>query len=348
MRAEKSREIAGLLDLAEKGRSCLAAPPGPLRRALDVRVRAGELVSPKPRLYARAAYWGALDRSERTRHELRALHELHPEWVFCGPSAAVLLGLWVSHRLQGTVHLAVPRASGARSHGLVRRHALASLDVADAQGVPVTSPEQTVVDCARWLSLREGLAVTDSALRLGACSQEKLEGRIERMDRRCRGLAQARMTVAHASPLSENGGESIARAAMWELGFMTPELQVEVPNPFSGSGFYRVDFRWRLPDGTVIYGEHDGTEKYVNPLINHGSPLSTMKGERRRESALTVGHASVVRFSPADVADAPYFDWLLSFYGVPKDHEPIVRVPPIVAPEALAIEVVPVEAYGLR
>ena len=202
----------------------------------------------------------------------------------------------------------------------------------------------------RWLDFREGLAVADSALRVGGISQEELVEYVDQMRGGYRGIAQARMTAAHADGRSENGGESIARAAMWELGFAMPDLQVEIPSPFSGSGLYRVDFRWRLPDGTEIYGEHDGDEKYLNPNMNCGSPLHAMKSERRRESGLTVLHASVLRFSPADVADTEYFDWLLRYYGVPKERDPLIEVPAsgdIIVPEPPAIELVPVEAYGL-
>ena len=53
--------------------------------------------------------------------------------------------------------------------------------------------------------------------------------------------------------------------------------------------------------------------------MNGGSPLHAMKSERRRESGLTVSHASVLRFSPADVADTEYFDWLLRYYDFTVD-----------------------------
>lgn len=344
-----SRELSALLDEAQHDEKCLAAHERRMLRALESRVRSGELVSPFSHLYARSDLWARLKPDERARWVLRGLHDEHPDWVFCGISAAVLQGLSVSWNLLQTVHLAVP-ANGYCGSGMIARHPMSDVETDVVDGVPVTPLLRTVFDCARWLSFREGLAVVDSALRAGNVPQEELAGYVARMSGGYHGIAQARMTVAHADAHSENGGESKARAAMWELGFMVPDLQVEVPSPFSGSGIYRVDFRWRLPDGTEVYGEHDGDEKYLNPDMNGGSPLHAMRGERRRESGITVLHASVMRFSPADVADTGYFDWLLRYFGVPKDHAPLIEVPAaggiaVAAPPA--IERVPVEAYGL-
>lgn len=342
--------IAGLLDEAEQADMCLVCRSDGLHKALRRRVAAGELVMPWPQLFARATTWERFKPDERACRLLISLNELHPDWVFCGPSAAVLQGLSVSWELLDTVHVAVPPGSGGCSPRALRRHVTSDIEPDQARGVPVTPLLRTAFDCARWLSFREGLAVADSALRVGGLPKEELVEYVDEMGGGFHGIAQARMTVTHADGRSENGGESIARAAMWELGFAMPDLQVEVPSPFSGSGLYRVDFRWRLADGAEVYGEHDGNEKYLNPQMNGGSPLAAMKGERRRESGLTVAHASVMRFSPADVADTEYFDWLLRYYGIPREREPLIAVPApdaILVPELPTIELVPVEAYGL-
>lgn len=349
MSAAVSEELSALLDEAEQGEKCLAAPGRRHDRALAIRARHGELACPLPRLYARSALWERLKPDERARWTLRGLHDLRPDWVFCGPSAAALQGLSVSWGLLQTIHVATPPNCHA-GRGRIERHPMGGFDPAEVGGVPVTPLLRTAFDCARWLSFREGLAVADSALRVGHIPREELVEYVDRMRAGYHGIAQARMTVAHADGRSENGGESKARAAMWELGFMMPDLQVEVPNPFSGSGVYRVDFLWRLPDGTEVYGEHDGDEEYVDPQMNGGSPLAALKGERTRESRLTVTHAGIVRFSPADVANAEFFDWLLRLYGIPKDHEPLIEIPAaggVAVPEPPAIELVPVEAYGL-
>lgn len=347
MSAQKSREIDVLLDDAERRGSCLVANGKSLTRALERRAAEGELVCPWPRLYARTGSWDALpSRSERTLHILRGLHELHPDWVFCGPSAALLHGLSVSYRLQDEVHVAVGRKGYLADGTGVVRHAVPRDEAISAGGAPATPLLRTTFDCARWLPFREGVAVADAALRGGDASHDELVGYADGMRGGYRGVERARLVASFADARAENGGESVARAAMWELGFARPELQVEVPSPFSGSGVYRVDFRWRLPDGSVLYGEHDGGEKYVNPQMNGGSALGALRAERMRESRLTLERAAIVRFSPANVADTAFFDWLLLLYGVPKDHAPLTRIPQL-APVPPPIELVPAEAYAL-
>lgn len=346
-----NREIADLLDEAEALGRCAAVGCDRLRRALVRRCADGELVSPRSGLFARAPYWKSLAGSERARHVLLGLHELHPDWAFCGPSAAVLLDLSVSNRLLREVHLAVAGSSHWRDAPGIRRHVTDADELVEKDGVSVTSLERTAFDCMRWLSLREGLVVADSALRTGGLARSELEEYVRRHRGGYHGIVQARATAALADARSENGGESLARAVMWELGFAMPDLQVEVPNPFSGSGVYRVDFRWVLPDGTENYGELDGGEKYWNPEMNGGSPLTALRRERSRESLLTVAHAGIIRFTPQDVANTAFFDWLLRLYGTPREREPLIQIPsPGVspAPEPPVVELVPVEAYGLR
>lgn len=77
--------------------------------------------------------------------------------------------------------------------------------------------------------------------------------------------------------------------------------------------------------------------------MNGGTPLVAMRGERRRESRLTIERPRIVRFSPEEVLDVGYFDRLLETFGVPRDHTPLIKVP-IEQPFS---ETVPVEAYGL-
>lgn len=75
-------------------------------------------------------------------------------------------------------------------------------------------------------------------------------------------LSRMETLVNYANPKSENGGESLARAIMLELGFVEPELQHEFPNPNHPQSPYRADFMWKV-NGKIIVGEFDGTDKYL-------------------------------------------------------------------------------------
>lgn len=50
-----------------------------------------------PRIYTRVAFWRKLGPKERLVHIVRALAEIHPDWIFTGTTAAVLHGLYVSY-----------------------------------------------------------------------------------------------------------------------------------------------------------------------------------------------------------------------------------------------------------
>ena len=335
-------EIDVFMREAERRGACLESYPGRLHRALERRVESGELVSPLPRLYARAEAWRTLGQTERTLSMMRALGELHPDWVFCGTSAAVAHGLSVSNRLHEP--LQVVTSSGARRyHGgrVMAAHARNEVSVT-VSGVSATTLERTVFDCMRRHDFPEGLAIADSALRKGGLSGDALVAYVSSMGPRYRGFKQAKMTSSFADPRPENGMESIARATMYQLGYQMPDLQVPVHDPLSPGCVLRVDFMWVLPDGTVIIGELDGGEKVWNPELNGGSPLMALRRERRRESRITIDRPKIIRFSPEEVGDLYEFNRLLETFGVPRDHEPLVTIP-----DGPTHDLVPVEAYGL-
>lgn len=367
LRIDKSREVDALIHQSEVAGSCLASTSQSLRRALDTRVRAGLLVSPAPRLYARSSLWESLTPARRALHIMRGLHALHPHWTFCRISAAVAWGLSVPYRTLGPIDVAVRRSSATRSTGLIRRHQFSDLEPCMAAGVPVTSLPRTTFDCLRTLSFQDGTAIGDSALRCPKLDAGQLADYVEAQRSGYAGAARARDTARFLDARSANGGESIARALMHELGFAAPDLQVAFADPLDPSHTHYVDYLWRialgprgqrymaLPDGTCddrVIGELDGVEKIVDPDMNGGIGVrGALLRERRRESRLTITRAAVARFSYADVLRPAALDAILEAYGVPRDHAPLIRVPRMpVQPMALQApfgEEVPPEVYGI-
>lgn len=343
MQRRVSQELEALLTAAAEGGGCLVASCRRLRDALERRVATGEVVSPAPHLYVARELWEGLSQTERTRHLVTGFGRLHPDWTFCGTSAAVMHGLSVSEAIQRPLEIAAPSRMIAYPRNVVVRRYGSDVPSTIARGVSVTTPERTVLDCARWLPLGEGLAVADSSLRLGLVDGERFGEYVRSAGRGLRGAARARLVARLADPRPENGMESIARATMYELGFALPDLQVPLHDPMDSRRMLRVDFMWVLPDGTVIIGELDGGEKYRNPAMNGGTPLVAMRGERRRESRLTIDRPKIVRFSPEEVGDVAYFNRLLETFGMPREREPVIEIPD----EVPFSEVVPIEAYGL-
>ena len=129
------------------------------------------------------------------------------------------------------------------------------------------------------------------------------------------------MAVAQrADERAENGGESVTRARIIELGFVVPELQVEIENPLNEGQYYRADFFWVLEDGTELIGELDGKEKYIDPKILKGKDtVDALLDERLRESRISAKKGRcVMRFSFPEVMNRTFFERLLSTYGVPR------------------------------
>lgn len=354
-----SSEIACLLDESERLGSCLAAVDVSLYRALRNRLSAMGLVSPYPRLFARTSYWSGLNKRDRALNVLRGFHVLSPGWVFAADSAALLLGLEVPYPLVGTTPCVASDIQQRSRMGSIRRcpHVFErpiKLEVKTLSSRPVytTGILQTAFDCMRMAPFRYGVAVADSALAVGGFSKEELVAYVDVKKGGFRGAPRAREAARFADSRSDNGGESVVRAIIHELGYMAPELQVPFKDPIDAGRIYYADFAWELqrglgPDGRTIdlvIGELDGLDKYFNSDMNGGLPARALLRERRRESRLTLMGAPIMRFSYGEALDVAYFDKLLRRYGIPRDHAPVCF--PETALSGWNDEV-PVEAYGL-
>ena len=103
------------------------------------------------------------------------------------------------------------------------------------------------------------------------------------------------------------------------LGFAKPQQQVVFVDPLTGRT-YRVDYCWRLADGTIIVAELDGMEKYTNPGMTNGRSMQiVVNEEKQREDGLRrAGVSVIVRFTFDDVLHAERLDRKLAEAGVPK------------------------------
>lgn len=217
VQAEVEEEFAA----AESRGMCLCVKGDRTRQLLDRRAKAGTVVAPFPRVYARIAYWRSLSPSVKSLHVIRAAAALHPEWVFCGTSAAMAHGLQVAEPNPSAVHILGGGTCAASRGKHVVRHPVLTDDYEKFEvvaGVKATPLDRTIADCLRTLPMPAGLAVADSALRDYGLAREDLAGFV-RAQPRARGSRQALQTIGWADGRSENGGESVARGIMIELGF---------------------------------------------------------------------------------------------------------------------------------
>lgn len=318
--------IDKMLQSAERHSRCLTRPrDNALRRALIYRSKHATdapIYSPHDGLYIRKDYWDSLCRSDQVLHMVKALSHIHPQWIFDSYTAAVIRGWNVPYALLDDIHIVMPYHYRTQT---VSARASRDITCDTVDGLRVTTTAQTLHECLRTADFRDALPIADSALRQLHIPTEALIRELQ-ADRKIARSRSSRRTIdilKLANPLSESGGESFARATMIMLGFAIPELQVEYPDPMNPNSTFRVDFRWVFADGTVILGEFDGKQKYVDMHMTKGKDaIETLSAERLRESRLSVSGARIVRFSHGDVCNLAYFKQLLDAYGVPRDPTP--------------------------
>ena len=97
-------------------------------------------------------------------------------------------------------------------------------ELTSVEGLPVTTPGRTAVDCARYQPHWLGLSTVDAMLHTGLTKLPELSCLVEQ-NRGGRWIARARRVVASAEPLAESAGESWLRLRLLEAGFPRPVAQ---------------------------------------------------------------------------------------------------------------------------
>jgi len=272
-----------------------AIPHDRRRRAeLTARARDGELVRVRRGVYLPSPHAATQVREHWLLAQVRGVVDdlTTPFWV-SHDTAALLWGCW-TWRLPPFVHttqLANPRIE-RQLDATVRRHrtALPLRDRAILDGVPLTSLERTVVDCARSLPLERSLVVVDSALRMGA--DRRVVEQVFEESRGKSGVVRARRALELADPRSASPGETLVRLAATLGGMPTPRPQVPVT---TARGRYVVDLAW--VDVRVAI-ELDGAVKYA-----YGDAGEAGRAQELREAALVAAGWVVVRFTWDDLGD---------------------------------------------
>lgn len=306
------------------------------RRGLAVRVHPGAYVTTED--------WLRLSARERHLVRVRAvLAGLPPETVVSHETAVAVHDLPSVHAAGTRVHVLDPSRDRVRTGGRVVRHpgSADEADVVEVDGIRTTSEARTALDLARARPFADGVLCTDAILRRAAARagcfarrasmtpdaaeahragveaavvvvRHELESRLG-CATGVRGLETARRVVAFASPWPENGGESLCRVALHELGAPAPRMQVEF---FVGQGLAgRCDFVF---GGSVL--EFDGKVKYDHETVRGGlAPSEVVKAEKARERRLlrTGQVARIGRCNADDVRDRAPLARTLQDIGVP-------------------------------
>lgn len=328
MARRTTEELIGMFARAEHEGRCLLVRSDTQRKALLRRRDADQSDAERlaPSVYARISHLDNLSPRASVFQLIRALALKHPEWVFCGLSAAILHGLYVSYsdiRPQDklVVHVMGSKRRAEYDRFIVQPHRPPPYQarIVRVQEAQATDELATAVACARTLPFPKALAIMDSLLRFSSTDRERALRELERVGAHARGVAVTQRAILHANGASENGGESIARGIMIEEGFQEPELQVPIYNALDDEDYY-VDFVWHLSDGSMVFGEFDGGEKFSSEEMRDGKSVSEVaRDERLRESRLTLHGTPVLRFTPRMLNDRAGFVRLLNAYGVPRN-----------------------------
>ena len=299
--------------------------------AVDSLIRGGDLVRTRRGIYVPGELWRAADPDQRYRLFVlsTALAAGRP-LVLSHGSAAVLHGLPIIGAWPRTVHMIDPDASGGSNARFTTSHRGAPApDPVLIGGIAVTSLSRTLVDVAASTSFLVGVTMIDHALRVEqervaaeahrgirgrrALTKEDLFAELAAVNPRA-GARQAERSIAFGNGLSANGGESLSRVRMFQLGFEVPELQVCFPD-VDGQDYW-VDFYWRR---IRKIGEFDGKHKYTRgAVLGDRDPGEVVWAEKRREDALRRHSDSFDRWV-WDLALSPQrFHRFLAEHGVPR------------------------------
>ncbi|WP_345040659.1 hypothetical protein [Georgenia daeguensis] len=274
--------------------------------------RSGELIRVRPGAYIEgplpAAAWAARE-TVALAHAAAVVRQLSTPVVLSHESAALLHGCWVPG-LDGTTHVlqrSMPSQPGADAISRHHSRRLPPEDITEVHGLPVTSLERTVTDCALTLTPRRALAIADSGLRVLArpdrferaasaarleAARARLKARLENL-RGARGVVGARAVVEHADGFSESPGETDLRWIAVSRGLPRPTAQLRIDT--EEESFY-VDLGWILDaeagSGAVsrlVAAEFDGAGKYAasSPWPDAGPDGRTsLYAEKIREDAI--------------------------------------------------------------
>lgn len=310
--------VQNLLKAAERERRCYAPEFPAVQKALLRRI-GKTVVSPCPGLFAERTAWEALDRAERHVRIARAMATKHHDWVFCSYTAACLWGLEVSWKHLGHLHVCSAIKPAARPVLFIERHEVRTGSVSTLDGIRVTPPVQTTLDCLVDTGFMDGMPIADSALRVLGLSLDELLAELESRLSRCRpcnGMTAAKV-LEFADARAESGGESVARAKMIETGFAPDILQYELDDPFADGRTMRSDFGWQIMAKELTLGELDGMVKYTDEAMLAGrTATEALVAERQRESHLSVYGHPLIRFTMRDVRTPGVLEHMLQVAGV--------------------------------
>ncbi|HVW81198.1 MAG TPA: type IV toxin-antitoxin system AbiEi family antitoxin [Mycobacteriales bacterium] len=236
--------------------------------------------------------WCHANLPDTRENRLAAVRLVLAEHAFvCGPTAAWLYGIDIQDRRSDLVWVGFPngRRRRQRSGCFVRELTVLETDLAEVNGVRLTTPVRTVFDCARWLALVEAVVVADALAHAGLITREELAA-YSSEHRRIRNVRQVDRVLELIEPASESPMETRVRLLLVRAGLPAPVAQHRVRGA-DGHFVARLDLAY--PDALVAV-EYDGSFHWQQRRAD----------DRRREELRALGWTVLV-VSAEDYFQAP-------------------------------------------
>lgn len=249
--------------------------------------------------YVRSDIWQGCTTTATDLMRIRAHFLTTPHaGAYSHVTAARLHGLHIWD-VPPTVHLTQGFSSNRTASGADTRtynqrlppNGVVSLPGPRAEKYTVTSPERTVLDCARTLELHRAVIIGDHALREGA-DAEVIASALAELDGQ-RGISRARSAFELMDRRAESPGETRARLLFDSFDITMPESQ---PALTSRLGKHRGDFAWR---DIKLIAEFDGKGKY----FDYKPTDQAIYQEREREKALMEEDWTFFRIGWSDLSE---------------------------------------------
>lgn len=290
-------------------------------RRLRRRLESGEWARVTSGVYAPGAQWRNLLPMERHRVLVEEVcRRLRPGTVISHLAAAAVHGMDVLGSWPSRVDVTTERATGGRSGGAVRRHALGlhTVDRLPFGAHEITSPAQTALDLARTLPFLRASSVVDQALWTdrpgGVLTTVDEMMRLVDADRPRRGDVRARRVIEHAETGAANVRETHARVLLAQLGF-----------PASRPQERRLLESGRLVFGDRYFPDHDhwleidGRGKYLSPEYGGTRhPAEIVIDEKNRENEIRREVRGFSRLEASELNDERRVYDVLTRDGLPS------------------------------
>jgi hypothetical protein len=251
-------------------------------RAIARLVTEGALQRVRYGAYVDGVAWRACDAAGQHGLVARAvLRHANTDVVLSHESA---LGEWdvpIWDQTLDEVHVTrVDQRSGRREAGVCQHLGeLRPSDSAQHNGVLVTLPTRTALDCASLLDIEHGIVIAGDLLHRKLTSAEDLAECAAFMER-WPGSIKHRIVLMVADGRCESVGEHRTLHLCWHQRLPMPIPQYKVRDPSTGEIVAIVDFAW--PE-LGLFLEFDGKIKYQQLLKPGESPTDVVLREKRRE-----------------------------------------------------------------